>query len=87
MTFQTPSKYINDFRIRMSVRRNFEIGWKFDALDDCRGLCWVPDQDDDLCTFEHRVLPPYQFIRRYDLHDILRDAWHGKAECQSCKGK
>jgi hypothetical protein len=29
----------------MSVRRNFEMGWEFDALNDCFGFRRVSDQD------------------------------------------
>jgi len=83
MTFQTPSKYINDFRIRMSVRRNFEMGWKLDALNDCLRFRWISDQDDGLRALEHGVLFPNQLISRYDLHGIMRHCdRHSKADCQ-----
>ena len=46
----------------MSVRRNFEIGWKPDALNDRLGFRWITEQDDDLRTLEHRVLFPHQVL-------------------------
>src|SRR5258707_15313014 len=81
------AKHSDYFRIRMSVRRNFEMGWKLDALNDCLCFRWISDQDDGLRALEYRVLFPNQLISRYDLHGILRDTWHSKADCQSCKGK
>lgn len=54
----------------MSVRRNFEMGWKLDALNDCLCFRWISDQDDGLRALEHRVLFPSQLI------SWLRPSWH-----------
>ena len=71
----------------MSVRRNFEMGRKLDALNDCLGFRWISDQDDGLRALEHRVLFPNQLIRSYDLHGILcHCGWHSNAHCESYKG-
>jgi hypothetical protein len=66
---KSPAKHSDDFRERMSVRRNLEIGGELDAKNDCLGFRWITEQVDDLCVLEASPAST-------PTHQPLRPSWH-----------